>query len=472
MIARRARRGTALAAVLGVWAALTVPSAAAGETTTLDVLRVVDGQYVVETVTVPAREAAATEDRLEDSTGVVDAGAQVVYTVQGTPDPLWDERDPGGASHVRTAWERTTGAGQIVAVLDSAAVLDHPDLAGAAVPGTDTAGGISDPFHGTAVAGVIAARANNGIGGAGLAPDAQVMPIRVCNDSGCTSSAIAKGILWAADHGADVIDMSLGGVGYSDVIAAAIRYALDKNISLVASAGNSGSSGNPVIYPAANSGVIAVSATDPAGAPAPCAQHGWQVDIATVGQDVLVPVPGGSYGDASGTSFSGPAVAAAVALLRSSHPGISTTAVQAALQAGVESSSWDRAWGAGRLDVPAALAAADRTGIAVTATPRSGGLTVRWDAVAGAGGYAVRIDGVQKAVVGGTSADVSGLVDGTQIAVDVQPDNGQRSRPVLATVGAVPPATPSLYSAAIRGTSTSAILDLSASVSGATAPRY
>ncbi|MGY1652636.1 S8 family serine peptidase, partial [Geodermatophilus sp. SYSU D01119] len=463
-----------VSALLAVGAVAGAPPALAAEDqATVDVLRVVDGEYVVETVVVPARSAEATADGLADDPGVVAASPQVVYEVDGQPDPYWDEQDPQAASRVREAWSRTRGAGQIVAVLDTAADLTHEDLAGATVPGVDIARGPGDGWHGLGAAGVVAARADNGLGGAGMAPDAKVMPVRVCNESGCSSGDVARGILWAADHGADVVNMSLAGAGWSDVTAAAVQYALDKGISVVASAGNDGLNGNPVMYPAANSGVIAVSATTPTGEPADWAEHGWQVDVSTVGDSVFLTLPGDGYGNGSGTSFSGPAVAGAVALLRSSHPGIEPEAVQAALQAGADSSGvWDRGYGAGRLDVPAALAAADRTGTSVTVTPRAGAVDVSWDPVPGATGYTVRVDGTVRATVTGTSASVSGLIDGNQVAVDVQPAGGERSRPVLATVGGAPPATPVLQSAAVRGTSTSAVVDLTATVAGAAASRY
>ena len=198
------------------------------------------------------------------------------------------------------------------------------------------------------MAGIVAARAENDIGSAGMAPEAQVMPVRVCNDTGCPSPAIARGILWAADHGADVINMSLTGPSYSAVTGAAVLYALGKNISVVASSGNDGLNGNPVGYPAAHSGVISVASTAPNGTPSDWAQHNWSVDISTVGDSTLLTMPGGAYGSGSGTSFSGPAVAGAVALLRSAVPGITPPQVQAALQAGADSSTgWDRNWAPG-----------------------------------------------------------------------------------------------------------------------------
>ncbi|NEK87284.1 S8 family serine peptidase [Blastococcus saxobsidens] len=471
------RFGAALTAALASALLLHAPPAlAAGDPVTLDVLRVVDGEYVVETVTVSARSADSTEASLEARADVVHASPAVSYRVQAPADPYWEVDDPQAVSSVLDVWPSTRGAGQVVAVLDTAVDTTHPDLAGAFVPGTDTTGMAADAaeWHGTGVAGVIAARADNGEGSAGMAPEARIMPIRACTeDFGCSSAAVARGVLWAADHGADVINMSLAGAGYSDVTAAAIQYALDRGISVVASAGNSGDTGNEVMYPAANSGVIAVSATTPAGVPAPWAQHGWQVDIATVGEQVVLPYLGGDYIKARGTSFSAPAVAGAVALLRSSHPGITPEEVQAALQAGVDSSAWDRAWGAGRLTMGAAVAAAGRTGDAPTVTPSSGSISVAWSAVIGATGYTVRVDGVVRATVTGTSATIPGLLDGQQVAVDVQPSNDVRSAPVLATVGPAAPAAPTLRSVATLGvTGGRPSVTLSASTPGTDTGRY
>ena len=447
--------------------------------TTIDVLKIVDGDYVVETVTVRARSADESADELGAAPDVVAAAPAVTYETTSTNDPYWQDDDPGEVSHVRSVWDRTRGGGQTVAVLDTTAAINAtpittaPDLTGAAVPGYDAIGGTSDPWHGYGVAGVIAARADNRNGTAGMAPEAAIMPVRVCNDDdGCTSAAVARGILWAADHGADVINMSLAGTDYSDVTAAAISYALDKNISVVASAGNDGLDGNPVMYPAATSGVIAVSATAADGVPSDWAVHGWQVDLSTVGEDVLLTLPGGAWDEASGTSFSGPAVAGAVALLRAQFPGLAVEQIQAALQAGAESTDWNRAWGAGRLDVPAAFQAAERASVGVTASPGPGTATVTWTTVPGATNYTVRVDGVVHATVAGTSTTLTGLTDGSQVAVDVQPDNGSRSSAILATIGPAAPGVPVLQGASLRGTSTDAVLDLTASTSAPFAAEY
>ena len=454
-------------AVLAALVVLPMAPAVADEPRTrIDVLKQVDGEYVVETVTVPAVTAEATADQLEATPEVVAASPSVTYQVEAGYDPFWDTTDPQATSAVKDVWSRTRGEGQIVAVLDTASAIDHPDLVGAALPGIDLATGAEDPWHGYGVAGIVAARADNGIGSAGMAPGARILPVRVCGSSGCESASVARGVLWAADRGADVINMSLAGAGFSDVTAAAIRYALDKNISVVASSGNDGLNGNPVMYPAADSGVIAVSSTDPSGTPSDWAVHGWQVDVSTVGDSVTLTYPGGGYASGSGTSFSGPAVAGAVALLRAAHPGIGTEDVQAALQAGAENGDWNRAYGAGRLVVPAAMEAADRASMDVVVTPGPQQIGVSWPTVPGATQYTVRVDGAVRAVVTGTTTTIAGLTDGNQVAVDVQPDDGPRSRPVLASVGAPVTGTPVLHSVSLRGTASSAVLDLAATVPG------
>ncbi|GAA2725404.1 S8 family serine peptidase [Cellulomonas aerilata] len=467
-----------VAAVLVASTALAAaaPASAAEARTTLDVLSIVDGEHVVTTVVVRADRAESAEAALEDDPGVLAVDAQVTYQVDGTgPDPYWDEQDPVATAKARDAWTVTRGAGQVVAVLDTGVDPEHEDLAGALLPLVDVIGGDGDPSHGTGVAGVVAARADNGLGGAGIAPDATVLPIRVCNSGGCPSTNVAQGIFHAVDHGADVINLSLSGRGYSDITAAAVLYALDRGVSVVASAGNSGLEGNPVSYPAANSGVIAVGALTPQSTPAAWSVNGWQVDLSTVGESVLVPVPGNGYGNASGTSFSGPAVAASVALLRASHPGIGLEEIQAALQASSDSSApWDRRWGAGRLDIPAALAAADRSddGAPTLTTGQPQTVDVGWAPVPGATRYRVRVDGTVRAEVADPHATLTGLTDGTQLAVDVQADDGPRTSARLAHVGVPAPGVVTLHEGRLTGSGASTLLGLLATTDGRPGDTY
>jgi subtilisin family serine protease len=246
------------------------------------------------------------------------------------------------------AWAIGTGRGAVVAVIDSGVDGSHPDLAAAMVPGKNTRtdrGDYSSPDtdtngHGTHVAGIIAARANNGKGIAGVAPDAQIMPVKVLDSDGSGWMAdVIEGIIWAAQNGADVINMSLGGPD-ADFSAAAIEFAQSRGVVVVAAAGNEGS--NTPMYPAALPGVVSVSALDDDGSLASYSNYGDTVDIAAPGSQIVSTVPGG-YSGMTGTSMAAPHVAGVAALIRGYSPSadvqavLVTTAVSAALgrQAGV-----------------------------------------------------------------------------------------------------------------------------------------
>lgn len=186
------------------------------------------------------------------------------------------------------AWNMGQGEGIIVAVIDTG-VTQVEDLGGTEfVPGwnfvDNTADARDDHGHGTHVAGTIAQTTNNGIGVAGVAYRAKIMPIKVLSASGSGSVAgIADGIRFAADHGARVINMSLGGPFNSQVLAKAVRYAVDRGVVVVCAAGNDGR--GKVSFPAANSGALAVAAT--------------QFDETTTfysnwGREIAVAAPGGN----------------------------------------------------------------------------------------------------------------------------------------------------------------------------------
>ncbi len=186
------------------------------------------------------------------------------------------------------AWMLTRGQGVTVAVIDTG-VTKVEDLAGTEfVPGwnfvDDNPDAQDDHGHGTHVAGTIAQTTDNGVGVAGVAGHARIMPIKVLSGSGSGSVAgIAEGIRWAADHGAQVINMSLGGPFNSPVLANAVRYAHDHGVVVVCAAGNDGR--GRVSYPAANRGAIAVAAT--------------QFDETTTfysnwGKEIFIAAPGGN----------------------------------------------------------------------------------------------------------------------------------------------------------------------------------
>ena len=204
-----------------------------------------------------------------------------------TNDPLRDKQWGLDQIHAEAAWPTSTGAGAVVAVVDTGVDLRHPDLAGQLVRGATFTGckagkrpcGNGDfrgpdgknngDEHGTHVAGIVAAATNNGIGVAGVAPDADLMPVKVLEDGSGSYKDIADGVRWATNHGADVINLSLGGLpgtqalpitGLATDLSGAIAYARDRGVLTVAAAGNSAT---PICSdPAFTDDVICVAATD------------------------------------------------------------------------------------------------------------------------------------------------------------------------------------------------------------------
>jgi serine protease len=232
------------------------------------------------------------------------------------------------------AWNYTCGQGVTVAVIDTGiACFDKgPFSRGTDLAGTRCRGGFNfvdnsthaydDQGHGTHVAGTIAQTTNNGVGTAGLAYCATLMPVKVLNGQGFgTVANVAEGIRYAADEGADVINLSLGGPFRSGILEDAVDHALDKGVVIVAAAGNSG---RGVGFPAAYAGVVAVSATDANDGIAPFSSRGPEVAIAAPGVGVTQQTVcnGGRdkceiFGTFSGTSMASPHVAGAAAMIES-----------------------------------------------------------------------------------------------------------------------------------------------------------
>ncbi len=262
----------------------------------------------------------------------------------------------------QTAWGTTSGATVTVAIVDTGIAYEDygvyrlaPDLAGTSfVPGynfvNNTTHANDNNGHGTHVSGTVAQTTNNARGVAGIAFSARLMPVKVLDRSGSGYySWIASGIRFAADHGATVINLSLGGSADLSVLRDAVTYAYNKGITIVAAAGNSASS--VVDYPAAYSTqVIAVGATRFDGRLAPYSDFGPKVDLLAPGGDMTVDQNRDGHGDGivqqtfqgsplsfgyylfQGTSMATPHVSAAAALVRSSHPGYGRDQVRAALE--------------------------------------------------------------------------------------------------------------------------------------------
>ncbi len=239
------------------------------------------------------------------------------------------------------AWKFTTESGIKVAILDTGVANVHDDIASQVVgyanfvsadTKEDPKANPEDKYgHGTHVAGIVAAKADNTIGVAGVCPDCSILDVKVLNDAGAgSSSVIANGISWAASNGAKVINMSLGQRVSSRTLEAAVNDAWNKGVVIVAAAGNAGTQAK--IYPGAYPNVIAVAATDNNDAKASFSTYGKWVDVAAPGVNVYSTFPNHpfvlgtqngrsmGYDVASGTSMASPVVAGVAALVWSSSP--------------------------------------------------------------------------------------------------------------------------------------------------------
>lgn len=225
-----------------------------------------------------------------------------------------------------------------VAVIDQGIDTNHPELKGKLLPSYNAVNPMNQgtpDFHGTHVAGIIAGNKNNGIGGFGVNPNVKVLPIDVFDQSwGAFDYTIAQGILHAIKNNAKVINMSLSGPMKSPLIEDAVNKALEKNITIVAAAGNNGVS--MAEYPAAYEGVISVGAVDKNKNLADFSTFGPSIDIVAPGADVYSTFyqygQKSSFVEMSGTSMASPIVAGVASLLLSKHPNLTPSQVEYILE--------------------------------------------------------------------------------------------------------------------------------------------
>ncbi|MGB7595220.1 MAG: S8 family serine peptidase [Erysipelotrichaceae bacterium] len=273
---------------------------------------------------------------------------------------------------METAWDITHGESSVIIAVIDTGFGPFSDIDGF-VNGVDTSGltiledtypgqySFEGSFHGTAVTSLIASNLNTS-GIAGISPNVTIMPVKVFPNGSTTtgSTQIIAGIYWAADHGADIINMSLGSNEDDPAEKVAVNYALNKGIIVVAASGNDGY-GDFVSYPAAYPGVIAVGSTNKTDLVSAFSNEGSQLGISAPGEGVyLANITGGtnSFANFNGTSFSSPTVAAVASLIKSEHPEFSSDQIRQILFTGTDDISvrgWDSSSGYGITNAKKAL---------------------------------------------------------------------------------------------------------------------
>jgi subtilisin family serine protease len=282
-----------------------------------------------------------------------------------TPQPVTPSFETWHLARIRApqAAELVGAApGVVIAIVDSGVDPTHPAFAGKLVPGAntrDSMDGTADSHgHGTEVAGVAAARAREGSGVSGVAPNAKIMPMRVTDRSGRAQSAgIAQAITWAAEHGARVINLSLEGVTRSSVVRDAAAQAWRRGVLVVAPAGNCG-----CVEPTAPTPyILTVAATDRNDRIAASSSTGAFVDLAAPGVDIPTTARYGLQITDSGTSLSSAVVAGVAALMFAANPQLTPATVADLLARTAmdpDGQSASRGHGRGRVDALAAVRAA------------------------------------------------------------------------------------------------------------------
>ncbi len=282
--------------------------------------------FVLEAASPDTRDQAVSE--LSDDPRVESVQRMNLFRVLGTSDPLAPVQPATTRWHLRELHAVATGRSVTVAELDTGVDVAHPDLHGQVALARDFVDGATPPAetHGTQVAGIIVARAGDGIGIAGIAPDARLLALRACwqgssGASHCSSFTLAKALQFALQSRAQVFNLSLSGPS-DRLLARLIDVALDEGVIVVGAVDTLAKDGG---FPADHEGVIAVAAPGQAG-------NAADVLLAPA-KGIPAPTPGGGWSMVSGSSFAAAQVSGLVALLRELSPGLPTPQLRAALGA-------------------------------------------------------------------------------------------------------------------------------------------
>jgi subtilisin family serine protease len=323
-------------------------------------------------------------------------------TLHEPDDPSYHDQWGLAKANALGGWDLFPGSypvsgGAVIGIVDAGVDASHPDFAGRVLTSSGanclTGTCVADPAqddswgHGTHVAGIAAASTNNGLGVSGLSFDSPILPVKVLNSSGVGPvSGVANGLIWAADHGARVINLSISTTGYSQTLCDAVTYANAAGALVVAAAGNDGTFTNE--YPAACPGAVGVAATDQNDAAAPFSDYGFpDVFVSAPGVSILSTLVNGTYGLESGTSMAAPFVTGLAALLFTQDPSRSVADVKrlialtsAKVGSGYGSDrfnacggscTWSSSFGYGRVDVARALSGTPAPDFSVSASPSS-----------------------------------------------------------------------------------------------------
>ena len=267
--------------------------------------------------------AAGKDKELKTDKRIASVEPNLLYRSTLTPnDPGFSQQWGFPKISAPAAWDVTQGStATVIAVVDTGVQRTHPDLDAKIVPGYDFVQNDTAPDdgngHGTHVAGTAAAETANATGGSGTCPGCRIMPVRVLDNNGSGSLAnVAKGITYAADNGAKVVNLSLGGPG-SSTLQQAVDYAVAKGVFLACAAGNSNTSSTSSAYPAAYAGCFAVASTTSTDARSSFSNYGSWVEAAAPGSGIYSTWLNSGYNTISGTSMATPHVAGLAGLVAS-----------------------------------------------------------------------------------------------------------------------------------------------------------